>query len=513
MLAYSITHARQLKGELFMKISMVSTKTKSKAELVVLFAGSVKKKEETHATLVSVCPEEVDQKTITANLPKHFKGEDSQTVFWRGGQDTPHTIVIGIGSHKKYNAENARRWSATILRVAKQEQISSIRICAPSSLAAADAAVGFTEGLILSNYKFTTFKAAEKNEVPVENIEISVDKFSASLNKDVESSKIIAEATNFSRWLGDCPGNFMTPTQLATEAQNSAKGTSMKVTIWDKKRIEKEKMESFLGVSYGSDQEPKFIVMEYKGGGAKQKPLCLVGKGLTFDSGGISIKPSSGMEEMKYDMCGGAAVISAMSAIAKLKLKINAIGLVPATENMTGGSANKPGDIRKARNGKTIEVNNTDAEGRLILADALCYASELKPGIILDAATLTGAMMIALGNTHTGYFSRNDDLCKKIDKAAEAAGENLWRMPLCDDHVKDMKGYFADLTNLAPSRNAGSATATAFLEAFVDKDIPWAHIDIAGTAWNVGNRLPYAAGKGASGVLVRTFVEMAKAYK
>ncbi|MCB1109295.1 MAG: leucyl aminopeptidase family protein, partial [Chlamydiia bacterium] len=259
--------------------------------------------------------------------------------------------------------------------------------------------------------------------------------------------------------------------------------------------------------------EPKFIIMEYKNGPAKQKPLCLVGKGLTFDCGGISIKPSAGMEEMKFDMCGSAAVIGAMRAIANLGLKVNAIALIPSTENMPGPAANKPGDIRKARNGKSIEINNTDAEGRLILADALCYASEQKPGMILDAATLTGAMVIALGNIHTGFYTRDNNLRKKIETAATSSGELVWPMPLVDDHSKDMKGYYADVTNLAPSRGAGSATAAAFLEYFVDKDIPWAHFDVAGTAWHAGNRLAYAPKKGASGCMVRTFVEIAKTYK
>ena len=251
-------------------------------------------------------------------------------------------------------------------------------------------------------------------------------------------------------------------------------------------------------------------MMEYNGAASSKKPLCLVGKGLTFDCGGISIKPSAGMEEMKYDMCGGAAVISAMLAIARLKLKVNAIAFVPATENLAGPAATKPGDIVVARNGKSIEVNNTDAEGRLILADALVYASEQKPAMILDAATLTGAIVVALGNLHTGFFTRNDKLAAAINDAAEASGEWLWRMPLTDFHVKDMKGTYADLSNISSSKGAGSATAAGFLEQFVDKDIPWAHFDVAGTAWHVGDRLPYCPRKGASGAMVRTFVEIAK---
>ena len=218
------------------------------------------------------------------------------------------------------------------------------------------------------------------------------------------------------------------------------------------------------------------------------------------------------MDEMKYDMCGGANVIGAMLAIAKLKLKINAIAYVAASENMPGPLANKPGDILTARNGKTVEVLNTDAEGRLILMDALSYASEKKPAAIIDAATLTGAIIISLGNSYTGVFTRNNPLMKKILTAADRAGENVWHMPICDDYVKDMKGTYADLTNLAPTRGGGSSTAAAFLEQFVDDKIPWAHFDIAGTAWNMNNRINYHPKKGASGSMVRTFVELAKTF-
>jgi len=208
-------------------------------------------------------------------------------------------------------------------------------------------------------------------------------------------------------------------------------------------------------------------------------------------------------------MCGGAAVIATMLAISRLKLKVNAIGYVPATENMPGPAANKPGDIVIARNGKSIEVNNTDAEGRLILNDALVYACEQKPQFICDAATLTGAIVVALGNLHTGYFTRNDKFAKQIEAAAEGSGEWIWRMPLTDFHAKDMKGSYADLSNISSGKGAGSATAAAFLEQFVDSDIPWAHFDVAGTAWNCGDRLNYCPKKGATGVMVRTFVQLA----
>ena len=304
----------------------------------------------------------------------------------------------------------------------------------------------------------------------------------------------------------------MTPEILAKITQKEAKGTALKVTVWDKIRIKKEKMGGLYGVSLGSAVEPRFIIMEYKGAATSKKPICFVGKGLTFDSGGISIKPSANMDEMKYDMCGGANVIGAMMAIARLKLKVNALAYVPSSENMPGPLANKPGDILTARNGKTVEVLNTDAEGRLILMDALSYASEKKPAAIVDAATLTGAMVIALGNSYTGVFTRNNPLLKQIQTAAQRAGENVWHMPLCEDYVNDMKGTHADLSNLASSRGAGSATAAAFLEQFVDDSIPWAHFDIAGTAWNVHNRINYHPKKGASGCMIRTFVELAKMF-
>jgi leucyl aminopeptidase len=249
--------------------------------------------------------------------------------------------------------------------------------------------------------------------------------------------------------------------------------------------------------------------MEYKGGGSK-KPICYVGKGLTFDSGGICIKPGAGMDEMKYDMCGGANVIGTMLTIAKLKLKVNAIGIVPASENMPGPMANKPGDIVTSRNGKTVEVINTDAEGRLILSDALVYASEQEPQFIVDAATLTGAMVIALGDMHTGFFSRDEKLTQKIKKAASTAGELVWEMPMHEEHTKDMKGAYADLQNVTARKGAGSAHGAVFLAEFVDSKIPWAHFDIAGTAWNTGHRIPYNNAKGATGCMIRTFVELAK---
>ena len=376
-----------------------------------------------------------------------------------------------------------------------------------------DAIQGLVEGFMLANYKMNEAKSKSSKNGSVA-IEVFTQGLKAAevtkLKPLLKESEAVSSAVHFARRLGDLPGNMMTPTILAKNAE-TLKAPGMKVTVWNKARIKKEKMGALLGVAAGSAEEPRFIIMEYKGKGAKaNKPTFLVGKGLTFDAGGISLKPSAKMDEMRYDMCGGAAVIGAMKLISEMKLPVHVVALVPSTENLLGASATKPGDVLKARNGKTIEVLNTDAEGRLILADALSYASEHKPKEVLCTATLTGAMVVALGNSHTGFFTRDDSLADKLNDTSKASGENLWRMPLTDDHVSDMKGTYADLSNLAAFRGAGSATAAAFLEQFVGDGIPFAHLDIAGTAWNAAKRKSYHASNGATGVLVRSFYEFVK---
>lgn len=444
---------------------------------------------------------------------KALKASFGEMVFYRNSQQG-HELYVGLGD-SKLSEEQLRELAGKIYKKLKSERVEQVSLSLEAVPFKDKAKVisALTEAFVMSDYSFDTFKKAPE-EAPTEmEVHFRSKTANATIKKALAEAQVIGEGVNFTRWLGDCPGNFMTPTQLGEEAKKAAKGTKMKVTLWNKARIAKEKMDSLIGVSNGSDQEPRFIMMEYQGAAASKKPVCFVGKGLTFDAGGISIKPSAGMQEMKYDMQGGAAVIGAMKTIAQLKLKVNAIAFVPASENMPGPSANKPGDIRKARNGKTIEINNTDAEGRLILADALSYASEKKPAWICDAATLTGAMVIALGNIHTGFYTRSKKMRDLVQKAADSTGEEVWPMPLCDHHSKDMVGTYADLTNLAPSRGAGSATAAAFLENFVEKDIPWVHFDVAGTGWNAGNRLSYAPANGATGAIVRTFVQLAKNHK
>ena len=493
-----------------MKITFIGDKKKTYNALIwPLFSGEKQLKSLPHSL-----------RKIMKN--KLFKGSKNETLFVpSSGDNEPHFILMGLGSQKKFSPQILLQSACMAYKTACRHQLESTAVNV--SLGVGDLHQNIqtlAKAFFLSDYKFDDYQTKKKNIKKLGEVFLLMPSNSLSktasknkLNQSLMEAKILSDSVNFARWLGDTPGNLMTPAILSEQAQKKAKGLPLQVTVWNKEKIKKEKMGGLLGVSLGSYPEPRFIIMEYKGGKPKDKPICFVGKGVTFDSGGISIKPSPRMDEMKFDMCGAGAVIGAMLAIAKLKLKINVIGLAPATENMPGGNANKPGDILTARNGKTMEILNTDAEGRLILADALSYASEKKPSAIFDSATLTGAMVVALGNSHTGFYTRDEKLRQRVISAGKKSGENVWPMPLTDDHVQDIRSETADVANIATApHGAGSATAAAFLEHFVGENIPWAHFDIAGTAWNVSKRLAYCSPKGASGVMVQTFVELAKSY-
>ena len=323
-----------------------------------------------------------------------------------------HLVLTGLGKEESLTYETVRKASAKALKELSHHGQDSGEILLETLIKKPISDVealtrACAEGALLASFKCLHFKQPDKKEVPVvKTLVLSVgEKQKNQGEKGLKTGLILGETTNIAKRLASFPGNFMTPTLLAEEAQKLSKGTKIKTTVWNRERIKKEKMGGLMGVSQGSSQEPRFIVMEYRGaGGASKKPVCLVGKGVTFDSGGISLKPGAKMDEMKFDMCGATAVIGALLAIEKLKLKVNVMGIVAATENMPDAAALKPGDIITARNGKTMEILNTDAEGRLILADALCYASEQKPQAIFDAATLTGAIVVALGNHFHGIF-------------------------------------------------------------------------------------------------------------
>ena len=336
----------------------------------------------------------------------------------------------------------------------------------------------------------------EESKSGVKKVAIAVgDAQQAEAKRTLMQSVALANGTDLAKTLGNLPPNICTPTYLATTAKQLAKEFKLGVEVLDRKQLEALKMGSFLSVTNGSEQPPKFIVLKHMGGKAKDAPVVLVGKGITFDTGGISLKPGSGMDEMKYDMCGAASVLGTFRAIAEMQLKLNVIGVIPACENMPSGRATRPGDIVTSMSGQTIEILNTDAEGRLILCDALTYVERFKPAAVVDIATLTGACVTALGHHNSGLFTRHDDthdaLANELLKAGKAANDTAWRMPIEESYQEQLKSNFADIANIG-GPPGGSITAACFLERFTRK-YAWAHLDIAGTAWKSG------AAKGATG--------------
>ena len=464
-----------------------------------------------------------DIKSLQKNLSflkGNFKGKWAESLFIPNAKNSENLLVVGLGEEEQLSYEKVRRAVAIAFKQLKSHWQTEAKINLSSLQRKQSSdwnclAQAVAESLLLTNYKCDKFKFSSKDKDEVEIKTICLCTPSAkqkNVEQGVKTGIIIGESVNVTRKVANYPGKNMTPSLLAKEAVDQAKGTKLKVTVWDDKKLKQEGMGGILGVGAGSSEQSRFIIMEYKGAKDSSKPICFVGKGVTFDTGGISLKPGHAMDEMKFDMCGAAATLGTLLAIERLKLKVNVLGLIPSAENMPGQSATKPGDILTARNKKTMEILNTDAEGRLILADALSYASEKKPQVIFDAATLTGAIVMSLGNLFTGFFTKNETLVKKIQTSAEKSGESVWRMPLVTEHATAMASRIADVSNLSSMRGAGSSTAAAFLENFVDKDIPWAHFDIAGTAYNMEKRLEYCSPRMASGVIVRTFVELAKSY-
>jgi leucyl aminopeptidase len=345
-----------------------------------------------------------------------------------------------------------------------------------------------------SVYRFDQMKSQPADvRRPLRKLTLSVPQRSDLTAGEAAAARglAIAHGMDLARDLGNLPGNICTPAHLAERAQALAQELGFKCEVFERGKLEELKMGSFLSVTNGSDQPPKFIVLEYFGGPKKQKPLVLVGKGITFDSGGISLKPGADMDQMKFDMCGAASVLGAFRAVAELKAKVNLVGLVPTCENMPNGRATKPGDVVRSMSGQTIEVLNTDAEGRLILCDALTYAERYEPAAVVDIATLTGAMVIALGHVASGLFSNSDSLGRALLNAGEDAFDRAWQLPLWDDYQEALNSNFADFANIG-GRAGGSITAACFLSKFAKK-FDWAHLDIAGVAWTEGKE------KGATG--------------
>jgi len=416
----------------------------------------------------------------------------------------PPVLVVGLGERDDLDAEKLRVVAALAAKEAARLEAGSLAWALPESDDAGAAVAALVTGTVLAAYRFDRFKSDEGDDAPgLESLTLLAP---AELADDAATATVAAEAQNRARDLQLTPANVATPTFLAERAEEIAAGSdALSTEILGRAELEAKGMGGLLAVSQGGPQEPKLIVLSYSGGG-EGAPIAFVGKGVTFDTGGISLKPGAGMQEMKMDMSGAAAVLEAVAAIAELGLPVEIIALVPTTENMPSGTAIKPGDVITQYNGKTVEVNNTDAEGRLILADALAYAVELGAERIVDLATLTGAVTIALGSTYAAVIANDDALADELIAAGERSGELTWRLPLHPEYKELMKGKVADLSNLASQRKAGTITAASFLEEFVG-ETPWAHVDIAGTAWDTGREY---VGNGANGIGVRLLVELAR---
>jgi leucyl aminopeptidase len=416
------------------------------------------------------------------------------------------TIVIGLGKADDFDAERARVAAAIVAKEAGQLEASSLAWLLPASRQDAAIAEGLVTGTVLGSYRFDRFISKDPDDPLPPAIDSLTLLGPEALAGAAQAALACAEAQNRARDLQSLPSNVATPSYLAERAEEIAAGSeALSAEVLGREEIAAKKMGGLIAVSQGGEEEPRLIVLRYAGGGSGPT-LGLVGKGVTFDTGGISIKPSAGMHEMKMDMSGAAAVLEAVGAIAELKLPIDLIAVVPSTENMPSGTAIKPGDVITQYNGKTVEVNNTDAEGRLILADALSYCAELGAERLIDLATLTGAVLVALGSTYAAVIANDDEMAGAVEQAGAATGELVWRLPLHPEFKEMMKGTVADLSNLGSKREAGTITAAAFLEEFVG-ETPWAHIDIAGTAWDVGREY---TGKDASGYGVRLLVELAR---
>ncbi len=491
---------------------------------VKVIAGDITKIE-TGAILVNFFEETEHLDGLVATIDKALTGAISQlisqgeikgklneitVIHSLGKLPAARVVVAGLGKKPELSQDKVRGAVAETCRLLRQKGIDSIATIAQGagiagiSLEAAARAV--TEGALLGVYSFRKHitKEAEYGEIKQLTIVDADEANLPVLAQGCNKGRVLAEATNLARDMVNEPANHMTPSHMAEMAARLAESYGLELSILEREQMQELGMGALLGVAQGSRQPPKFIVLHYKGGDSTETNVALIGKGITFDSGGISIKPSEGMGEMKGDMAGGAAVMAAISAIAQLKPKINVTTIVPATENLPGDSALKPGDILTVMNGKTIEIVSTDAEGRLILADALSYANKLGAKLMIDVATLTGACRVALGDVCSGAFGNNQELVDKVIASGAEAGELIWQMPMYEQYKEQNKSDVADIKNVG-GKWAGAITAAQFLAEFAG-DTPWVHLDIAGTSLSEKER-SYLV-KGATGVPVRTLVNL-----
>ncbi len=437
---------------------------------------------------------------------KHFLGKRCETDFLRFVEysSSAGVLLVGLGRREKLSLDALRRVGACVYQAQKRAKLERLSIhldsFIPSDFAQGEALAlqSLVEGYLLASYEYSEFKVKKETAKPP-RLDLVGNK-NIPLKTAVDRAEGLVRSVCFARTLGDKPGNVLTPAELAKLVSEMARKQKIRCTVWNKAQIEREKMGLFLGVAKGSAEDPRFILLEYRGGKKGERPIALVGKGITFDTGGISIKPAPAMEEMKYDMMGAATVAAIFQAAAELKLNVNLNGYIAAAENMPSSTAQKPGDIRTSSGGKTVEITNTDAEGRLVLADALEYAQKHDPQAIFDFATLTGAVLVALGSVATGIMGNSPELIDRMKKASDFTGEKVWELPLFEEYEDDMKSHYADYRN-SGSRDAGSSKGGTFLKFFVDPKFPWVHCDIAGTAWNRKD-VNYHPAKNASGAMV-----------
>ena len=496
-----------------MKITAVANKSKrTKADYIILPFVEEKK---APTALFNVSE---FSKVIKAPIEtKDFLGKKAQISVVYGSKEK-RIILLGLGKADKIDEFHLSEIYAEVVAFLKKRKAQSVNIIVPEKLniSKEDLLKGIIEALLLTNYSFDKFKQHTKKEAPTylkSACLIGVERKEATL---ISKGKKIATGVNLTRDLVNNNADDETPQNLAKIAQSFEKiSKNMKVIVLDKKQIEKEKMGLLLAVNKGSDKDPVFIILHYHGDTSSKDHSVIVGKGITYDTGGLSLKPPTAMDTMKSDMSGGAAILGIMHTIASLNLKINVTGLVPATENAIGPKSYKPGDVYVGMSNKSVEVKNTDAEGRLILADALSYAvKKIKPNRIIDIASLTGACVVALGEEIAGLFSNSEKLAKQLEEAAKTTGDHLWRLPLYKKYKEHLKSDIADLKNIGNAREAGTVTAALFLQEFVDK-IDWAHLDIAGPAFlskPKGLHPTHATGAGVR-LLVNFFEKLAAKQK
>ena len=453
---------------------------------------------------LSAAAKALDEKaSLTAAIKSgDISGKAGTTLLLhRTNGNAKRILLVGLGNESEVSDRNFIAAAQAVARVFATLGSNDALVALPFDVVQGRDADWAQRTMVLalreSIYRADTLKSKkDENRNGVTKVTLAVDESRlAHARKTLAQSVALANGMDLSKTLGNLPPNICTPTYLATTAKQLGKEFKLGVEVLDRKQLEALKMGSFLSVTNGSDQPPKFIILRHMGGKAKDAPVVLVGKGITFDTGGISLKPGSGMDEMKYDMCGAASVLGTFRAIAEMQLNLNVIGVIPTCENMPSGSATRPGDVVTSMSGQTIEILNTDAEGRLILCDALTYVERFKPACVVDIATLTGACVTALGHHNTGLFTRHDSthdaLANELLAAGKASNDTAWRMPIEEAYQEQLKSNFADIANIG-GPPGGSITAACFLERFTRK-YSWAHLDIAGTAWKSG------AAKGATG--------------